>query len=114
MTPREVLLYTLRVMKSKGPRYPEQGICRNVAEYVEEVVHEITIMHDVLDALTDLMVSWPKYSGDEDYPVPGGRDAYLVSSWDKTLWARYEHEYGALRWELLDWLIETLEKDNKS
>lgn len=118
---KKLLLDALKQVSSKGPRKIDIGICTNVEEIVEsklaiEDLERCTIKEfcEVLELMQDLMTKWPKFSGDEEYPIPGGRDAYLVAKWDKTLWARYEHEYGALRWELLDWLIETLEKDNES
>ena len=60
------------------------------------------------------MAEWPKYSGEYDYPVPStmegcnARECFhnnLRNLWDRNT------EYGALRWELLDWLIEQPELD---
>lgn len=62
----------------------------------------------------DLMVQWPKYSGSYDYPVPStieGRTPCqcfhdnIHNMWDRNT------EYGALRWELLEWLLEQPELD---
>lgn len=59
------------------------------------------------ELLKKAMTEWPKYSGDRMYPVPAPRYPHAASKaflecanmWDKNA------EYGALRWELLDWLI---------
>lgn len=66
------------------------------------------------ELLKDVMAKWPKYSGSRLYPVPVDEDnkgnptsAYYFYKelWDKNT------EYGRLRWELLDWLIEQPELD---
>lgn len=53
---------------------------------------------------------WPKFSGDEEYPVPnpiGGCPRRIY--WDTgSMWVG---EYGRLRIELLDFLISELEKE---
>lgn len=46
--------------------------------------------------------SWPKYSGDIAYPIRGGASAYDLEN-------LYEGDYGRLRLELLDHLINCLE-----
>lgn len=61
-----------------------------------------------------LMVKWPKFSGACSYPVPstieGCDPRECFHNKLKDLWNK-EDEYGALRWELLDWLIEQPETD---
>ena len=62
----------------------------------------------------DLMVQWPKYSGSYDYPVPsvdeGRTPSQCFHDNIHDLWDR-DTEYGALRWELLEWLLEQPELD---
>lgn len=58
--------------------------------------------------------SWPKFSGDNNYPVPGtpwcsARDMYYVSFGNAEL--MWDGDYGALREELLNWLIDTLQAE---
>lgn len=62
----------------------------------------------------DLMTQWPKFSGAGSYPVPStieGRTPCqcfhdnIHNMWDRNT------EYGALRWKLLDWLVEQPELD---
>lgn len=64
---------------------------------------------DCWPELAELFVSWPKYSGHNHYPIAGGHVAYRKAYNDDTMWDR-NTEYGALRWELLEWLIEELQK----
>ena len=51
---------------------------------------------------------WPKYSVDIVYPVPGGHVAYRSAAGTKFMWSG---EYGKLRKELLNFMIEQLEKE---
>ena len=59
-----------------------------------------------LTAIVDLMTEWPKWSGERMFPVPHPegkcpqRAFYNLPMW--------EGPYGALRRELLDYLIERL------
>ena len=86
------LLEALLALRGGELHYPSSGICPNL-EFLIEIDDEI---------LRELMSGWPKHSGDMYYPVPGGRDAYYESM------NKWEGEYGALRRELLDYMIEQL------
>lgn len=70
------------------------GICRSVG-----------YQHDLIK----LFELWPKYSGSIVFPIPGGMLAYNEAKLNDTLWD-LNTEYGQLRWELLEWLIEELQK----
>lgn len=61
------------------------------------------------DMLGKLFVEWPKFSGNAAYPIEGNWLAYDLARVSATLWDR-NTEYGQLRWELLEWLIEELQK----
>ena len=64
--------------------------------------------------LRALFPMWPKYSGSPNFPVPSGDsdvcDAYLEAS-AADMWDREKSRYAALRWELLEFLIDTLERE---
>ena len=74
------------------------GICNNIdAEVAWKIVEE-------------LMVSWPEFSGDADYPVPSCGssspvDAYVDAQNEGSLWDE-STVYGAARWRLLRFMIE--------
>lgn len=64
-----------------------------------------------------LMRQWPERSGHIDWPVPASRTdtspksakhKYMVNNTEQ-MWDKGQ-EYGQLRWELLEWLIEELQK----
>ena len=83
----------------EGPDKPKCGICsqRGIIE-LETPAFEL---------LKEVMAKWPKSSGSRLYPVPSPDPespsvAYYTHNdlWNKNT------EYGRLRWELLDWLIE--------
>lgn len=72
---------------------------------------------DVYDIISDLSRHWPKYSGNINYPVPapgclGGPDMAKQAEvhYGCDAWAG---EYGALRRELLDFIIERLENSDE-
>lgn len=71
------------------------------------ICHSVYCWHG--PELAKLFTSWPKYSGDDFLPIPGGVEAYAKAYRNDTMWDR-NTEYGALRWELLEWLIEELQK----
>lgn len=53
-----------------------------------------------------LWVDWPKYSGEIDYPVPSPDP---IDNAQSIFWGwknKWTGEYGQLRYELLDYLIE--------
>lgn len=70
---------------------PECGICHNATVISGRWVYTL---------VGYLSQGWDKYSGNRTYPVP-----YKVGDTDK-----WTGEYGQLRYELLDFLIEELTK----
>ena len=58
--------------------------------------------------LKRLFALWPKFSGCAVYPVPGSGVAYSRAVSSRRLWSG---EYGRLRKELLNFMIEQLEKE---
>jgi len=50
---------------------------------------------------------WEHFSGNIEYPIEGSPDEYGMQGdmWDET------NEWGKLRWDLLDYLIERIEND---
>lgn len=99
---RTELLAALRKLRDEGPSRPDQGICGNVPGWAGLY----------LDSLWE---RWPHYSGMYGFPVPHPRSkhpgaAAKIYLHPRTLhWSR-RTKYGRLRWALLDWLIEQLEK----
>jgi hypothetical protein len=98
------LLRDLRRIE-KNMRDPENwsriGICTRVNDRV---------------LLRRLFPLWPKYSGLHNFPVPSADadgdpcDAYMEAD-SAEMWNRKTSRYAALRWELLEFLIETLERE---
>lgn len=58
--------------------------------------------------LRRLFKLWPKFSGQSVFPVPGGFTAFCRAAGTKYMWSG---EYGQLRKELLNFMIEQLEKE---
>lgn len=90
-------LKSLHSQKQVPDNWNVDGICVHLQYYNK-------------DEFKMLATSWPKYSGDSDYPVPG---YYFIGAntedESQRMWDREVSDYAALRWELLEWCIEKLE-----
>lgn len=95
---RAVLLALYRVKFAASKKH---GICGEVSK---RGGYNPVIMPE----LQRLFSLWPKYSGDQTFPIPGGYVAYQSAAWSTAMWSG---EYGALRKELLNFMIEQLEKE---
>jgi len=93
------LITALKLIREKRA-LDDCGICSNIPCL-------ITLDPEGESVLSDLMISWPKFSGHEIYPV-NGVHSYCVAKTNGTLWDKSTEE-GRLRFELLDYLIETVE-----
>lgn len=92
------LLERLRTLRDDGPEFCHVGICGNIG----------TVSGGEQEQLAELFRSWPKFSGNVAYPVPGV-DRMTPSEaffYIRDVWVG---EYGALRSELLDHCIAELE-----
>lgn len=102
------LLEKLQELHTNGPAPYNHGICTQLSE-------PLTVLER--GYMLYLMRQWPERSGHIDWPVPASRTdtspkaAYhkYMESNTKQMWDR-DTEYGQLRWELLEWLIEELQK----
>lgn len=101
------LLEKLQELHTNGPAPYNHGICTQLTGLTNQESRY----------MSHLMHLWPGSSGHPDYPVPANRTdtspkaAYhkCMESNTKKMWDR-NTEYGQLRWELLEWLIEELQK----
>lgn len=57
-----------------------------------------------------VMLSWPKRTNDTPFPVPSGRVSPCVAYNNFDKWSK-RSEYGKARWELLEYMIATIEED---
>lgn len=108
------------------------GLCGNISfiRYKLEpclVSGWLTMSNDYLIRMREIFKVWPKFSGDLDYPIPShevvngdnsGRDGLSHRDMYRhisacRLYSMYDRntEYGRLRLELLDFVIECVEKD---
>lgn len=88
------LLARLQYSKTNGPKDEELGICQG---------HIDTYM------LHALWSSWPKFTGRPCYPIPHENFECDTAFFKyKNLWDKTD-PYCALRWELVDWLIDQVE-----
>lgn len=110
-------------LRARGPCFPTNGICNNLEYFLDGIFEERDIPDDAETVVREFMLyearKWSKYSGCNTYPVPHPHwdpaecttreysDAANVAytclkdqAWDHTT------TYGALRYELLEFLIE--------
>lgn len=89
------------------------GICAAVQEYITDGnTGRYVYFREDESVLYRVMNQWPKHSGDREFPIkvvgsgPGSQQYIKCNDkWNKTT------QYGQLRWELLEWLIDKLEKE---
>lgn len=118
---KPTLLAALKHIREHGPINPDYGICYNVAEQMNKRAVETLstagaerIYYSQLRierGLADYFVRWPKHSVNLEYPVEGSEARYHESIVSGKMWDRKSELRGKLRWELLDFLIEELEKE---
>ena len=98
------------------------GICGNInrkvqnamdVELPEYVIDDDEITMNSERILKQAFYTWPKFSGDAGFPIndPFGFETAHDVYGDLPKWIG---EYGALRFELLDHVIDFLEKEIKS
>lgn len=95
------------------------GICGNLDRHYYRLREEGKLSKyasncDAHDALQNLFYGWPKFSGRKMYPVPDpakkradAEEAYDQAYDRETMWSK-NSAYGRLRWELLNYCIDTL------
>lgn len=115
------LLAALKHIHEHGPINPDYGICYNVTEQMNSQAMKATIEQNkervyysqlrIERGLTDYFARWPKHSVNLKYPVEGSEARYHESIESGKMWDRESELRGKLRWELLDFLIEELEKE---
>lgn len=93
------LLTALKLIREERV-WDDCGICKNLNDLVD-------LNRKAYDFFINLMESWPKFSGSRMFPV-SGVDSFHESMQNGTLWDKSTDE-GRLRFELLDYLIETVE-----
>lgn len=110
--PVGALLRALQKVK-ESPK-ADTGICYLVEDHLEV----LGFIGSAEEIIGELATSWPKWSGDGVYPVPCPESYLDRSREDPHCWAfcslpKWEEAYGDLRMELLDFLINELERANE-
>lgn len=112
---KQDLLKRLKRIKESGPFIEHFGICGNVFSIEELETPFINEYYEKVEKFLAKCVfaKWPKFSGKLYAPIPHVDGAYIAfariyNKWDKST------EYGCLRWELLDFLIEEISKQIES
>ena len=113
MTYSEYLKFCLdAAMDIKAGNFDKKfGICMNMECKVDDAVSEEC--YESWRILKQAFYTWPKFSGDVQFPI---NDPYNEISAHNAYvqLPKWEGEYGALRFELLDHIINCLKKEIKS
>lgn len=107
LTPKRTLILSALIhLRDNGPfeDHTNMGICYNGATFLKlESFEDANVFYDFIDEESQ---DWPKYSGRPSYPIKSvepGEYPYL----------KWEGEQGALRYELIDFLIAKLLEEEK-
>lgn len=107
-----MILTALKAIKEDSTyRISGIGICGCVRAYYLNRDGLISNVRDQF-VIEKLIEGWPKHSGVMEFPISVGK----IGPWKKYVQCdnKWNHktEYGRLRWELLEWLINKLENEN--
>ena len=72
-----------RIAKSSKSVNPACGVCGNLGHFVHLPYHE----------MGNLAIAWKHYSGEFNYPIPGGRQGYSKHQSKGTLWVGKQGTY---------------------
>lgn len=94
------VLAALLSLQEGNITYHSDGICDNLSEFIE-----VDSRYAVSKVLKE---KWEEYTGDESFPLPGGRWMYMDTYYNGDQWDKHT-EYGQLRYEALQILIDNHE-----
>lgn len=101
------ILDAMRHVYSQSNHTFMSGICSAIDRYIPEYTYAR------VQVVSRLFRTWPKYTGNDSFPIVGGPYAYSNALCKGTAWSRHS-AYGRLRWELLEWAIKELNRWIKS
>lgn len=87
----------------------EYGICTNLSDKVASEVEE-SEHYDSWQILKQAFRTWPKFSGDVNFPINDPKGIEQAGDVYECL-PKWTGEYGALRFELLDHVIDYLKRE---
>ena len=106
---REQILEALKKIQAGERPMRDLGICANVYEIMYHEDSNEDTETEIYEFIEELVPRWPNFSGDESYPVEGSSEVFWSAVAKRNRW-NPEDDHGALRLDLLAWLIEELSK----
>jgi hypothetical protein len=106
-----LILNALRATKNRRI-YSASGICGNTRNYLEIEGYSECEIDQLMSNMTIVATHWSKFSGCDLYPVPNpnsGRSVNITDDAAELYWRthnKWKGDYGVLRMELLDYLID--------
>ena len=91
------------------------GICTNLSNKVNSQVEELesSEYYDAGQILEQAFYTWPKFSGNVNFPIQDPNETETPENVYNEL-PKWTGAYGALRFELLDHVIDFLKKEIES
>ena len=86
------------------------GICTNLKDKVNSQVEE-SERYELCHILEHAFCTWPKFSGDANFPINDPYNRVPAHRAYCCCLPKWTGEYGALRFELLDHVIDFLKKE---
>lgn len=95
-------------------QYSKKGICDSFRDVTSKMVEPMIggVINNQFREYMCRVEEWHHFSGDDDFPVPDPHSASAIAAAAKftTTEEMWVGEYGKLRLELLDWLINRVEQ----
>jgi hypothetical protein len=107
-----LMLAGLKLMKEVGPVDEYCGICHNLSTMTDGIKEKSYVYDEWYyseELLHELFETWPKFSGDIEYPIPYLDGEMTPRQAYKNIENLWKGPYGDLRKELLDHCINELE-----
>lgn len=106
---REQILEALKKIQAGERPAPELGICANVYALMYPDLDDEELEAELYKFLESMFPRWPNFSGYVSYPVEDSSEVFWEPHSKRNRW-NPEDDHGALRLDLLAWLIEELSK----
>lgn len=103
------LLEALKRVQAGELPCPTMGICANVYEILDHEREDLALEENIYKIIEEMSPRWPNYAGNPAYPVEGSDQMFWCPDAKRNRW-NPEDDHGALRLDLLAWLIEELSK----
>lgn len=102
---KAIALATNAILKDERLVFDAVGLCSAIYICLDKL--DIEYDYVILSIeMRRLFLRWSKYSGNLEFPIPGGATAYIEAARNEELWSK-STKYGRLRWQLCRFMRKT-------